>query len=105
MLYSVEDDQRKEIDEVPAELSNDISTRSFSDNWWSLLKDNYTASHPNEELHLRYFHPKELLSLFGFPEEFQFPHNISMKKQYELIGNSVNVTVISYLLQELFSSL
>jgi tRNA (cytosine38-C5)-methyltransferase len=50
---------------------------------------------------LRYFTPVELLRVFGFPPDFQFPSNISIKKQYELIGNGVNVTVIARLLNEL----
>lgn len=54
---------------------------------------------------LRRFSPKELLSLFGFPPEFSFPEDISLEHRYKLIGNSVNVSVVSfvasYLLQDI----
>lgn len=53
---------------------------------------------------LRYFSPSELLSLFGFPYTFTFPDgvNISNRKKYELIGNSINVTVVSLLVSHAF---
>lgn len=50
---------------------------------------------------LRYFSPSELLKLFGFPHSFTFPANVPRRKQYELIGNSINVTVVAELLKEL----
>lgn len=51
-----------------------------------------------DQLHLRYFTPSELLKIFRFEEpesnqEFLWPPNISLKSQYRLIGNSVNVEV------------
>lgn len=52
---------------------------------------------------LRYFTPKELLHIFGFMHEtFVFPSTISNRKKYELIGNSLNVTIAAYLLDHLF---
>ena len=77
---------------------------------------------------LRRFTPRELLTLFGFidtsmpstkaptsttarnsapqqPEqEFHFPPTINLEHQYKLIGNSINVTVVTELLKELLSS-
>lgn len=57
---------------------------------------------------LRRFSPKELLSLFGFPPDFSFPEEISLEHRYKLIGNSVNVSVVSfvasYLLQDVCES-
>ena len=51
-------------------------------------------------LRLRYFTPSELLRLFGFPNsKFDFPSNLSTRKSYELIGNSLNVDVVSHLIQ------
>jgi tRNA (cytosine38-C5)-methyltransferase len=45
---------------------------------------------------LRRFLPCELLRLFGFPDDFKFPKDISLEQQYKLIGNSVNVNVVAY---------
>lgn len=50
---------------------------------------------------IRKFHPRELLNLFGFPQSFSFPDTMTIRYQYQLIGNSVNVTVVSALLHEL----
>ena len=50
---------------------------------------------------IRAFHPRELLNLFGFPQSFSFPDSMTFRYQYQLIGNSVNVTVVAALLREL----
>ncbi|EIN13227.1 S-adenosyl-L-methionine-dependent methyltransferase [Punctularia strigosozonata HHB-11173 SS5] len=74
-------------------------------------------------LRLRYFHPDELLRLFGFrrpvpmmegeknngsagvedAEDFRWPVDLSMKTKYRLIGNSINIVVVSELIRYLFS--
>lgn len=51
-----------------------------------------------DQLHLRYFTPSELLKIFRFEElesnqQFLWPPTVSLKSQYRLIGNSVNVEV------------
>lgn len=48
---------------------------------------------------LRRFTSRELLRLFGFPKSFSFPPDISRDHQYKLIGNSINVVVVSELLK------
>ncbi|KAI0693653.1 S-adenosyl-L-methionine-dependent methyltransferase [Cytidiella melzeri] len=66
-----------------------------------------------DPLRLRYFSPNELLRLFSFltnpsscatrsPASFTWPANVSNKTRYKLVGNSVNVTVVSKLLLYLF---
>jgi tRNA (cytosine38-C5)-methyltransferase len=50
---------------------------------------------------LRRFTENELVSIFGFPSTFHFPNDLSLEHRYKLIGNSVNVKVISYLLRYL----
>lgn len=45
---------------------------------------------------LRRFLPCELLRMFGFPECYSFPDDITMEHQYKLIGNSVNIDVVAY---------
>ncbi len=50
---------------------------------------------------LRRFTENELLGLFGFASNFRFPDNLSHDHKYKLIGNSVNVKVVSLLLRYL----
>lgn len=140
--------------------SNNIGQkRKFEEDWWKVLQ----AEFPSVTIRLRYFTPKELLRLFGFPDWFVFAiaaplpssqHNkkkekrqqriskeeiqsteeiqkvliadggpdrqdeavvaaagvvmeeesgkVATRKQYELIGNSINVTVVMHLLEYLF---
>lgn len=52
-----------------------------------------------KELRLRFFTPKEVSLLMAFPTDYEFPKNISTKQCYRLLGNSVNVKVISELLK------
>lgn len=50
---------------------------------------------------LRRFTPSEIAAIFGFPKSMKFPQHLSLQNKYKLIGNSVNVSVISILLQYL----
>lgn len=50
---------------------------------------------------LRRFTPKELLALFGFPLDYDFPSEMKLENQYKLIGNSINVIVVTELVKEL----
>jgi tRNA (cytosine38-C5)-methyltransferase len=57
-------------------------------------------------LRLRYFSPGELLRLFcledvGSGSNFRWPDGISTKTKYRLIGNSVNVLVVTALIEHL----
>ncbi|KAH8583994.1 DNA methyltransferase PMT1 [Cryptosporidium sp. chipmunk genotype I] len=47
---------------------------------------------------LRCFHPKEILSIMGFPNNWFEGININIKKQYSLIGNSISVHIVTILL-------
>ena len=49
-------------------------------------------------LKLRYFTPKEVSRLMCFPEEFSFPNTVTNKQRYRLLGNSINVHVVSQLI-------
>ncbi|XP_070708967.1 tRNA (cytosine(38)-C(5))-methyltransferase [Pempheris klunzingeri] len=55
------------------------------------------------KLKLRYFTPREVANLMGFPQSFSFPENIPTKQQYRVLGNSLNVVVVARLLQLLLS--
>ncbi|XP_048467028.1 tRNA (cytosine(38)-C(5))-methyltransferase isoform X1 [Rhincodon typus] len=45
------------------------------------------------KLKLRYFTPREIANLHGFPPEFSFPETISLRQSYRLLGNSLNIKV------------
>lgn len=49
-------------------------------------------------LQLRFFTPKEVCRLMCFPETFTFPKHITNKQRYRLLGNSINVYVVSKLI-------
>uniref|UniRef100_A0AAQ4S1Y0 tRNA (cytosine(38)-C(5))-methyltransferase n=3 Tax=Gasterosteus aculeatus aculeatus TaxID=481459 RepID=A0AAQ4S1Y0_GASAC len=55
------------------------------------------------KLKLRYFSPREVANLMGFPQSFSFPQQISTKQQYRVLGNSLNVVVVARLLRLLVS--
>lgn len=51
-----------------------------------------------KSLNLRYFTPNEILRLMCFPFDFIFPQNVTLKQKYRLLGNSINVHVVSVLI-------
>lgn len=54
------------------------------------------------DLKLRYFTPKEISRLMCFPNDFQFPNDLTDKQKYKLLGNSINVYVVSQLIYLLY---
>ncbi|KAL6488687.1 hypothetical protein MHYP_G00024280 [Metynnis hypsauchen] len=54
-------------------------------------------------LKLRYFTPREIANLMGFPSHFTFPPRISVKQQYRVLGNSLNVHVVAKLINLMVS--
>lgn len=48
---------------------------------------------------LRKFKPREIANLMGFPVDFQISEQTTLRQTYKLLGNSVNVKVIGYLLK------
>nr|CAG4644150.1 EOG090X0A4V [Lepidurus arcticus] len=55
-------------------------------------------------LKLRYFTPREVSRLMGFPEQFCFPDHLSNKSRYKMLGNSLNVHVVALLLHLWYTS-
>ena len=53
---------------------------------------------------LRFFAPSEISRLMGFPRKFVFPETVSTKQAYALLGNSLNVLVVSELLKFMMRS-
>nr|AAV85978.1 5' cytosine DNA methyl transferase-like protein [Pristionchus pacificus] len=52
---------------------------------------------------IRPFSPREVASLMSFPNSFSWPHQITQKQVYRALGNSVNVLVVSKLLERLLT--
>lgn len=52
-----------------------------------------------KQLELRFFTPTEVLRLMSFPSYFSFPSNLSNVQKYRLLGNSINVKVVSQLIK------
>ncbi|XP_066258329.1 tRNA (cytosine(38)-C(5))-methyltransferase [Euwallacea similis] len=52
-----------------------------------------------QSLGLRFFTPKEISRLMCFPEQFSFPKDITERQKYMVLGNSVNVKVVSKLIK------
>ncbi|GMR48004.1 hypothetical protein PMAYCL1PPCAC_18199 [Pristionchus mayeri] len=50
---------------------------------------------------IRPFSPREVASLMSFPYSFSWPEHITHKQVYRALGNSVNVAVVSKLLERL----
>lgn len=59
---------------------------------------------PLLKLKMRYFSPREIANLMNFPESMKFPTEISTKQYFKLLGNSLNVLVVSELLTFLFKA-
>lgn len=55
-----------------------------------------------QELNLRYFSSREVANLLGYPSTIQFPQDMTLHQKYRCLGNSLNVHVVSFLLQLLF---
>lgn len=57
-------------------------------------------------LKLRYFTPREIANLHGFPKSFVLPtKEVTVRQQYKLLGNSLSVTVVEALIRfAVFSS-
>jgi tRNA (cytosine38-C5)-methyltransferase len=52
-----------------------------------------------KSLELRFFSPQEVARLMCFPDKFSFPKNVTEKQKYRLLGNSINVKVVSHLIK------
>ncbi|XP_063705998.1 tRNA (cytosine(38)-C(5))-methyltransferase [Culicoides brevitarsis] len=55
-------------------------------------------------LKLRFFTPREVANLMSFPsDKFSFPDTVTNKQRYRLLGNSVNIKVVSHMIKCLFN--
>eukprot|EP00434_Breviolum_minutum_P034483 symbB.v1.2.030524.t1/scaffold3438.1/size56642/4 len=51
----------------------------------------FTFPKPAEWKHVRYFAPKEVANLMGFPVDWFLPGHLDCRTQWRLVGNSINV--------------
>ncbi|XP_061569312.1 tRNA (cytosine(38)-C(5))-methyltransferase [Cololabis saira] len=56
-----------------------------------------------QKLKLRYFSPREVSNLMGFPRSFEFPPSVSTLQRYRVLGNSLNVVLVGRLIRFLVS--
>lgn len=66
-----------------------------------ICRDRFKKLNSSSGTHLRTLTERELLRLAGFPEDFCFPASISYKSACQLVGNSINVTVVGVVLSRL----
>ncbi|KAF2368392.1 S-adenosyl-L-methionine-dependent methyltransferase [Trinorchestia longiramus] len=77
----------------------------YENTYLNEARASYPASFPSLSsllsLKLRHFTSPECLRLMCFPSSFSFPSSLTQRQQYQLIGNSVNVLVVTVLLMYL----
>ena len=54
-------------------------------------------------LKLRYFSPREVANLMCFPDSFSIPADVTLRQSYKVLGNSLNVLVVSVLVKYLLN--
>lgn len=112
--------RRRLEDAVPAETApcdataNGTSIYEYDPDWFEKLLEQ-----ESDDVCIRYLSPRELLRLFGFAPDFTFPDRVSIfmgrkaaesvaltsRKCYELVGNSISVTVCTSLVGLLLSKM
>lgn len=61
--------------------------------------DEETKLEKLKSLQLRYFSPREIGQLMGFPNEFKFPDDTTRMQRYRVLGNSLSVDVVALLIK------
>ncbi|KAI6646438.1 tRNA (cytosine(38)-C(5))-methyltransferase-like [Oopsacas minuta] len=87
-------------------IQSGLNSKQATDSAYNLYFQAVEQGLPNLEaplmpLELRFFTPKEIANVMCFPADFSFPSDLSNKQIYKLLGNSVNVLVITNLLSHL----
>ncbi|KAH8870777.1 hypothetical protein KSF78_0006011 [Schistosoma japonicum] len=86
--------------------------RKVIQNDWKALDLYYESNKENkqavlqyaEQLKLRFFHSREVANMLCFPKRFDFPERVTEKQRLRLLGNSVNVLVVSHLIYWAFAT-
>ena len=64
-----------------------------------MATDAQTGSALLSGLRLRWFTPREMLAVHGFPETYSVPPTVSAKQMRRCIGNSLSVVVVAELIR------
>ncbi len=92
----------KVLNVVDVEALNDFSTTliCFTSGYYQCRKASGSLLRLSNG-RTRYFSPTEILTLLGFDSSYSLPDHFSLPICYRLVGNSVDVRAISYLLENL----
>eukprot|EP00388_Colpodella_angusta_P006152 GDKJ01018432.1.p1 GENE.GDKJ01018432.1~~GDKJ01018432.1.p1 ORF type:complete len:429 (-),score=77.37 GDKJ01018432.1:50-1204(-) len=100
--------RRKEVDETEEWILPSVDSELHIGKTREIAKSRFQTvpvSDPNFKFILRTFTERELLRLAGFPDCFSFPDSVSYKSVTQLVGNSINVTVVSRVLRHLIEKI
>ena len=61
----------------------------------------YAGSYIRQGDHIRHFSPEEIAALLHLPLPFHFPEDRSLRTRWSLVGNSLSVPVVRYVLSAL----
>merc|ERR1711920_926270 len=86
-LVVVNEDECGPLEQRPKLSSQGDGASAATDHVW----------HPG--VRVRYLSPVEQLRLMGYPETHSFPSTVSLRERCALIGNSLNVRVVAWLLR------
>ncbi|KAI8327466.1 S-adenosyl-L-methionine-dependent methyltransferase, partial [Chlamydoabsidia padenii] len=84
------------------QMNEDLDAKSIFDKIQTINDNVPLQLELLHSLKLRYFTPREVANLMGFPSSFNFPTTTTRKQQYRTLGNSINVTLVSHLIRYLF---
>ncbi|RKP19601.1 S-adenosyl-L-methionine-dependent methyltransferase, partial [Rozella allomycis CSF55] len=61
----------------------------------------FDRTNPDHLIHIgvRLFTPNEIMKIHGYPPEFKFPKQISIKQMYRLLGNGLHISCVSEVLR------
>jgi site-specific DNA-cytosine methylase len=62
-----------------------------------------SGSYLHHDGRVRYFSPREILRLLGFPASFQIPSDVTPETAWRLVGNSLSVDVTADVVRSLIS--
>ncbi|MBX9685722.1 MAG: DNA cytosine methyltransferase [Candidatus Obscuribacterales bacterium] len=104
-LYLNEEQQGKYFDSlnIVNPLDSEAKAICFTSGYEQSMKASGSYIQTKNQ-RLRRFSPEEMLKLFGFPSEFQFPAEMSLRKKWVLLGNTIEQRTLKIALTTLLSN-
>eukprot|EP01102_Stenamoeba_stenopodia_P008371 TRINITY_DN2405_c0_g1_i3.p1 TRINITY_DN2405_c0_g1~~TRINITY_DN2405_c0_g1_i3.p1 ORF type:complete len:451 (+),score=81.63 TRINITY_DN2405_c0_g1_i3:446-1798(+) len=90
-------------DEMPETLSDSLKTMASTT--LTFVAPEERGLPKDAAMRIRLFSPREIANLLCFPPEFEFPSSLTVTQQYRLLGNSLNVLVVSELIKYLLKDM